>query len=100
MHLAASTIFVIDDTLIKPLPLLLAFHKPLNVHSTIGDPMGRANLEDVLPPRYSKMFHPVGRLDADTTGLLLFSADGQLTQRLLHPNSNVQREYVAKVEGR
>ena len=99
MHLPSSTIFLIGDDIIKPLPFLLAYHKPLNVHSTMGDPMGRPNLEDVLPARYSKTFHPVGRLDADTTGLLLFSAEGQLTQRLLHPSSNVQREYVAKVEG-
>lgn len=60
--------------------------------------MGRPNLEDVLPPRLAKTFHPVGRLDADTTGLLLFSRDGQLTQRLLHPSSNVQREYLATVD--
>jgi len=64
----------------------------------MGDPMGRPNLEDVLPPRLAKTFHPVGRLDADTTGLLLFSGDGQLTQRLLHPSSNVQREYLATVD--
>jgi 23S rRNA pseudouridine2605 synthase len=62
--------------------------------------MGRPNLEDALPARYAKSFHPVGRLDADTTGLLLFSAEGQLTQRLLHPSSNVQREYLATVESK
>ncbi len=82
----------------RPLPLLVAYHKPLGMHSTMGDPMGRPNLEDALPPRLAKIFHPVGRLDADTTGLLLFSAEGQLTQRLLHPSSNVQREYLATVE--
>ena len=65
----------------------------------MGDPMGRPNLEDALPPRLQKSFHPVGRLDADTTGLLLFSGDGQLTQRLLHPSGNVQRQYLATVEG-
>ena len=64
----------------------------------MGDPIGRPNLEDTLPPRLAKLFHPVGRLDADTTGLLLFSIDGQLTQRLLHPSGNVQREYLATVE--
>lgn len=44
------------------------------------------------------MLHPVGRLDAETTGLLLFSRDGQLTQRLLHPRRGVPRRYVAGVE--
>lgn len=87
------------DEPVAPLPILVAYHKPLGVHSTIGDPMGRPNLEDALPPRLQKSFHPVGRLDADTTGLLLFSGDGQLTQRLLHPSGNVQRQYLATVEG-
>jgi 23S rRNA pseudouridine2605 synthase len=56
-------------------------------------------LEDHLPERYAKCMHPVGRLDADTTGLLLFSLDGLLTQRLLHPSTGVEREYLATVEG-
>eukprot|EP00804_Cyclotella_cryptica_P009625 CCRYP_006315-RA/>CCRYP_006315-RA protein AED:0.31 eAED:0.31 QI:0/0/0/1/0/0/2/0/133 len=43
--------------------------------------------------------HPVGRLDYDTTGLILFSADGKLTQRLLHPRRGVEKEYVATVKG-
>ncbi len=43
--------------------------------------------------------HPVGRLDADTTGLLLFSSDGHLTQTLLNPNSDIEREYEALVVG-
>ena len=43
--------------------------------------------------------HPVGRLDADTTGLILFSSDGTLTQRLLHPRHEISKEYVATVEG-
>lgn len=42
--------------------------------------------------------HPVGRLDADTSGLILFSSDGVLTQRLLHPRHEVEKEYVATVE--
>lgn len=46
----------------------------------------------------SKM-HPVGRLDYDTSGLLLFSSDGKLTQQLLHPNHEIEKEYVALVVG-
>ncbi len=98
-HLPASLLLHVNNEAVAPLPVLVAYHKPLGVHSTVGDPMGRPNLEDALPPRLAKAFHPVGRLDADTTGLLLFSGDGQLTQRLLHPSSNVQRQYLATVEG-
>ena len=47
-----------------------------------------------------KQMHPVGRLDADTTGLLLFSRDGTLTQKLLSPASKIDREYEALVEGK
>jgi hypothetical protein len=99
VHIPASALLLVHDQPVAPLPILVAFHKPLGMQSTIGDPMGRPNLEDALPPRLQKSFHPVGRLDADTTGLLLFSGDGQLTQRLLHPSSDVQRQYVATVEG-
>ena len=48
---------------------------------------------------FLKSMHPVGRLDADTTGLLLFSSDGHLTQTLLNPNSDIEREYEALVVG-
>ncbi|KAM3577886.1 hypothetical protein VYU27_000427 [Nannochloropsis oceanica] len=97
-HLPSTALLFVNQEPIRPLPLLVAYNKPLGVHSTMGDPMGRPNLEDTLHPRLAKLFHPVGRLDADTTGLLLFSIDGQLTQRLLHPSGNVQREYLATVE--
>lgn len=84
----------------KQIPLLYAFHKPLNMHSTVTDPWNRTNLEDVIM-KYSvlKPFHPVGRLDADTSGLLLFSSNGDLTHKLLNPSSNITREYQALVDG-
>lgn len=47
-----------------------------------------------------KQMHPVGRLDADTTGLLLFSREGKLTQTLLNPSTKIDREYEALVEGK
>ena len=86
-----------------PPPLLAAYHKPLGVLSTVGDPYGRPSLLEhffgrAQDARQEKM-HPVGRLDADTTGLLLFSSSGSLTQRLLHPRSGVPRTYVALVAG-
>lgn len=98
-RLSPTTVLYVDEDEIRPLPLLLAYNKPVGVHSTMGDPVGRMSLEDVIPARFASQFHPVGRLDADTSGLLLFSADGQLTHRLLHPKTGVDREYQATVEG-
>lgn len=86
---------------IRPPPLLVAYHKPLGVLSTMGDNWHRPNLE-TLPGKYPvlKNMHPVGRLDADTSGLLLFSGHGDLTQHLLNPSSSIPREYIAVVEGK
>lgn len=81
-----------------PPPLLAAYHKPLGVVSSMRDDFGRPDLATVLPQAWQKLLHPVGRLDADTTGLLLFSRDGNLTHRLLHPKYTVEREYLATVE--
>ncbi len=84
---------------VVPLPRLVRYHKPLDVISTMQDDWGRDDLAEVLPEPWRGHLHPVGRLDADTTGLLLFSSDGALTQRLLHPRRAVEREYIATVEG-
>ena len=88
----------VDDQATAEAPLFAMFHKPLDVQSTMNDAWGRTSLDDVLPERWRGQLHPVGRLDADTTGLLMFSADGKLTQRLLHPKHGVEREYIAVVE--
>lgn len=61
----------------------------VGVHSTMKDERGRPCLAHVLPAAWRKL-HPVGRLDADTSGLLLFSSDGGLTHRLLHPKFEVR----------
>ena len=68
-----------------PPPLIAAYHKPLGVVSSMKDDHGRPDLASVLPQPWQKQMHPVGRLDADTTGLLLFCRDGDITHRLLHP---------------
>ena len=84
----------VDDVLVEPLPLLWAYHKPVGVHSTLSDDRGRPDLSVVAP----RKAHPVGRLDADTSGLLLFSSDGALTHKLLSPRAAVEKEYVATCE--
>lgn len=78
-------------------PRLALFHKPLGVHSTLRDPQGRPSLATAASELVQLGLHPVGRLDAETDGLLLFSSDGALTQWLLHPKRAVEREYQATV---
>src|SRR5437588_545564 len=72
-------------------------YKPAGVVSTARDPQGRPTVVDLVPdaPRVV----PVGRLDADTTGALLLTNDGQLAHRLAHPRYGVEKAYVAEVEG-
>ena len=89
-----ATLMVDGEPLIAP-PLMLAWHKPDGVVSTTSDPWGRRTLAEALPLEWRDRFHAVGRLDLETTGLLLFSADGQLTQWLLHPRRAVPRTYRA-----
>lgn len=94
-----TTPIFVDGELIEEVPLFLMYHKPEGVHSTMKDNLGRPDLSGVLPEAWMGELHPVGRLDAETTGLLMFCADGKYTQRLLHPRRAIEREYVAQVEG-
>jgi 23S rRNA pseudouridine2605 synthase len=73
-------------------------NKPAGVISTAADPQGRPAVVDLVPPE-PRVF-PVGRLDADTEGLLLLTNDGELTHRLTHPSFGVDKEYLAEVDGR
>jgi len=72
-------------------------HKPAGVVTTASDPHGRPTVVELvsLPERVV----PVGRLDADTTGALLLTNDGELAHRLAHPRYGVEKTYVAEVEG-
>lgn len=88
---------LLDGVLIKAPPRLALLHKPLGVHSTVTDPYGRPCLSTVARELLSLGLHPVGRLDADTDGLLPFSLDGALTQHLLHPRRAIVRIYAATV---
>ncbi len=74
-------------------------HKPKNVVCTNRDPAGRVRAIDLLPNLPVRLF-PVGRLDADSTGLLLMTNDGELAERLTHPRYGVPKTYRAEVRGR
>lgn len=80
-------------------PVLLALNKPPGFVTTMTDPHGRPTVAELVPcGEYPGLF-PVGRLDQDTTGLLLFMTDGELSHRLLHPRWKVDKAYVATVSG-
>jgi 23S rRNA pseudouridine2605 synthase len=82
---------------IKPDLVYYLLNKPRGVVTTASDPQGRPTVVGLVPDE-PRVF-PVGRLDADTEGLLLLTNDGDLAHRLTHPSFGVEKEYVAEVEG-
>lgn len=78
--------------------VVLAMNKPRGIITTMSDEHGRRCVGDFLRDRTERLFH-VGRLDADTEGLLLLTNDGELANRLGHPSHGVDKTYVATVEG-
>jgi len=75
----------------------IMLHKPEGVVTTVTDPFGRETVMDYVPSA-TRLF-PVGRLDADTSGLLLLTNDGEWAQKLTHPKFETQKTYVAVVNG-
>ncbi len=75
-----------------------AVHKPKGVVCTHRDPAGRPRVVDLVPDRDSRLF-PIGRLDAESEGLILLTNDGDLAQRVAHPRYEVSREYRVEVKG-
>jgi 23S rRNA pseudouridine2605 synthase len=76
----------------------LALNKPRGVHTTMSDDRGRPCVGDYVRDRAERLFH-VGRLDADTEGLLLLTNEGELAHRLMHPSYVVLKTYLAEVTG-
>ncbi|HER43740.1 MAG TPA: rRNA pseudouridine synthase, partial [Candidatus Eisenbacteria bacterium] len=80
--------------------MILVMNKPFGVLSTVSDDRGRKTVIGLAREMgYSERLFPVGRLDRDTTGLLLLTNDGDLAYRLTHPRYKIEKKYLVKVEG-
>ncbi|HEX7256036.1 MAG TPA: pseudouridine synthase [Gaiellaceae bacterium] len=95
---AAGDRVEVDGRAVAPQPLAyVLLHKPAGVVTTASDPQGRPTVVDLV--EHESRVVPVGRLDADTTGVLLLTNDGELAHRLAHPKYEVEKVYEAEVEG-
>jgi 23S rRNA pseudouridine2605 synthase len=94
------TVIRVDGIRVPTAPGLvhLAVNKPTGMLSTMRDPRGRPCLGDLVTGREERLFH-VGRLDAETEGLILLTNDGELANRLAHPSRGVPKTYLAEVRG-
>ncbi|GAA4364467.1 23S rRNA pseudouridine(2605) synthase RluB [Kangiella marina] len=95
----------VDGRVIKIMPSeevytrVIAYHKPLGEVSTQKDPEGRPTVFDKLPRTSFGRWISIGRLDINTTGLLLFTNNGELAHRLMHPSYQVERKYAVRIHG-
>lgn len=91
----------VDDhkVMLSNTPAYLMLNKPAGYLCTMDDPQGRKMVKSLMPlDIYPGLFY-VGRLDMDTTGILLLSTDGDFAQHILHPSHEVKKTYIAEVEG-
>ena len=78
--------------------MYIALHKPRGYVTTVHDPQGRPTVMDLVQDAGARVY-PVGRLDADSEGLLLLTSDGRLAHHLMHPRYGVEKRYRVTVQG-
>jgi 23S rRNA pseudouridine2605 synthase len=95
-----SDVVKYDGQQISPIleKVVIMLHKPKKVITTVKDTHGRKTVLDLVPSKYR--LTPIGRLDQDTTGLLLLTNDGNLHQKLSHPRNQIPKDYEAVIEGK
>ncbi|MDE2197258.1 MAG: 23S rRNA pseudouridine(2605) synthase RluB [Gammaproteobacteria bacterium] len=106
-HITSTDRIALDGRLLKMLAhnvpderRVILYHKPEGELTTRKDPEGRPTVFEALPRLRRGRWVAVGRLDTNTSGLLLFTNDGELAHRLMHPSTEVEREYAVRVLGR
>ena len=100
--MAAGDVLRVDGRPVRRAGLrgrIIRYHKPAGEVTARRDPLGRPVVFDRLPALGRARWIAVGRLDFNTTGLLLFTDDGELAHRLMHPSSGIEREYAVRIRG-
>lgn len=82
----------------KEQPVYFLFYKPRGIISSVTDDKGRKTVTDFFP-EIKERIYPVGRLDYETSGILLLTNDGEFANLLMHPRNEIEKEYIAKIKG-
>ena len=98
MRVLPSDTVSVDGDIVEPeREMTIALHKPVRCVTTRHDPQQRQTVYDLIPKEFKHLNH-VGRLDRESEGLLILSNNGELSQRLTHPSTKVEKEYLVQID--